>query len=121
MKTWKIIFYISTLILSFGMLWGGYLDATQNEMAVAGITFLGYPSYFATIIGVAKILGVIGIWQGKIIFLRNWAYAGFVFDTLGAIASTLAIDAPFVMILPALLAFVLVIASFISARKLGRV
>lgn len=120
-KGWKITFYISTIILSLSMLWGGYLDASQNEMAVLGITSLGYPAYFAVIIGVAKILGVIGIWQGKVRWLRSWAYAGFTFDTLGAVISTLVAGFSIVFALPALISLVIVLISFAAARKLGRV
>lgn len=120
-KGWKVTFYISTVLLSLFMLWGGFLDASQNELAVAGIVSLGYPAYFAIIIGVAKILGVIGIWQNKVRFLKSWAYAGFVFDTLGAVISTLASGFGIMFALPALIALVIVLVSFAAARKLGRV
>lgn len=120
-KGWKVTFYISTIILSLSMLWGGFLDASQNDLAVAGITSLGYPAYFAVIIGVAKILGVIGIWQNKVRFLKSWAYAGFVFDTLGAAISTLAAGIGAVYAIPALISLVLTVVSFAAARKLGKV
>ncbi len=120
-KSWKITFYISTIILSLSMLWGGFLDASQNELAVAGITSLGYPAYFAVIIGVAKILGVIGIWQNKVRFLRSWAYAGFTFDTLGATISTLLAGFSIAFAIPAIISLVIAILSFTAARKLGRV
>ncbi len=121
MKGWKITFYISTIILSLSMLWGGFLDASQNELAVAGIVSLGYPAYFAVIIGVAKILGVIGIWQRKVRWLRSWAYAGFVFDTLGATISTLAAGLALSLAVPAIISLVVVLVSFVAARKLGKV
>lgn len=120
-KGWKITYYISTTILVLSMLWGGYLDASQNELAVAGITSLGYPAYFAVIIGVAKILGVIGILQNKVRFLRSFAYAGFTFDTLGAVVSTLLAGMAFMYAVPALISLVIVIVSFMAARKTGRV
>lgn len=120
-KGWKITFYISTIILSLGMLWGGYLDASQNDLAVAGITALGYPAYFAVIIGLAKILGVIGIWQNKVRFLKSWAYAGFTFDTLGAIISCFVVGFGFMGALPAFISLALTLFSFAAARKLGKV
>lgn len=119
-KSWKITFYISTILLTLFMLWGGFLDASQNPLAVAGITSLGYPAYFASIIGVAKILGVIGIWQGKVRFLRSWAYAGFTFDTLGAIISTLVAGMSAVYVIPAFISLVIVLVSFAASRKMGR-
>lgn len=120
-KGWKIAFYISTIIISLSMLWGGYLDASQNELAVTGIVSLGYPAYFAVIIGVAKVLGVIGIWQNKVRWLKSWAYAGFVFDTLGATVSTLAAGFALTLAIPALISLILVLVSFAAARKLGKV
>lgn len=120
-KGWKIAFYISTIIVSLSMLWGGYLDASQNELAVAGIVSLGYPAYFAVIIGVAKVLGVIGIWQNKVRWLKSWAYAGFVFDTLGATVSTLAAGFALALAIPALISLILVLVSFAAAKKLGKV
>ncbi len=120
-KGWKITFYISTILLSLSMLWGGFLDASKNELAVAGIVSLGYPVYFAVIIGVAKILGVVGIWQNKVKWLKSWAYAGFVFDTLGATISTHAAGFPIMLAFPAILSLIIVLISFASARKLGRV
>lgn len=120
-KGWKITYYVSTTILVLSMLWGGYLDASQNELAVAGITSLGYPAYFAIIIGVAKILGVIGILQNKVRFLRSFAYAGFIFDTLGAFVSTLLAGMAIMYAVPALISLVIVLVSFMAARKLGKV
>lgn len=121
MKGWKVTFYISTVLLTLSMLWGGYLDATKDEMAVAGIVALGYPVYFAVIIGVAKILGVIGIWQNKVRWLKSWAYAGFVFDTLGATISTVAAGFALSLAVPAIISLVIVLISFTAARKLGKV
>ena len=120
-KGWNVTYYISTIVLSLSMLWGGFLDASQNDLAVAGIVSLGYPAYFAIIIGVAKILGVIGIWQNKVRFLKSWAYAGFVFDTLGATISTLAAGIGAVYAIPALISLVVVLVSFAAARKMGKV
>ncbi|HEV7620096.1 MAG TPA: hypothetical protein VGO09_00105 [Flavisolibacter sp.] len=62
----KIIYWISTIWLASGMLSTGILQLSKviAEGAVAppgvyGITLLGYPIYFLTILGVWKILGVV--------------------------------------------------------------
>jgi hypothetical protein len=51
---------------------------------------LGYPTYFMSILGVAKLLGVLALlwpgWPG----LKEWAYAGFTFNLVGATWSHLA-------------------------------
>ncbi len=87
MKKTKILFYIFTGIFSLAMLGGAFAELTFSETAVAQFIHLGYPLYLLYILGIAKILGVIGIWQNKIETLREWAYAGFFIDILGALAS----------------------------------
>lgn len=48
---------------------------------------LGYPMYVLSIFGVAKILGAIAIVQTKFKTIKEWAYAGFTFNFIGAAAS----------------------------------
>lgn len=58
------------------------IDAQREAIAA-----LGYPSYLMTILGVAKLLGVIALLTPGLPLLKEWAYAGFAFDMLGASAS----------------------------------
>ena len=48
---------------------------------------LGYPLYSMKILGFAKMLGSAAILYGRFPKLKEWAYAGFAFDYLGATAS----------------------------------
>jgi hypothetical protein len=80
----KAIYWISTLWLALGMLATGTLQLfrAKAEGALAppgvyGITHLGYPIYFLTILGVWKILGVVAVLIPKFPLLKEWAYAGF--------------------------------------------
>jgi hypothetical protein len=117
-KAWKITYYVLTALLTLLMLPGGYFDLIQAPDAVAIFAHLGYPAYLSTILGAAKILGVIGIWQPKWPMLREWAYAGFFFDTFGALLSQFAVgDEPAMYGLTAI-AVVLVLASYASMRKI---
>ena len=59
------------------------------ETTVKALLLLGYPLYLMKILGFAKILGSIGIITGKIPRMKEWAYAGFTFNLLGATASHL--------------------------------
>ena len=45
-----------------------------------GMRHLGYPDYFATILGVWKVLGGIAVLLPRTPRLKEWAYAGMVFD-----------------------------------------
>ena len=86
-KTIKILYWAVTILFSLAMLMSGILEVMQTEQSVEVIRHLGYPAYVNTIIGVAKILGVIAILQWKFRTVKEWAYAGFTIDFIGAGAS----------------------------------
>jgi hypothetical protein len=48
------------------------------------LAHLGYPSYLLAILGTAKLLGAPALLQNRFPTLREWAYAGFAFDLIGA-------------------------------------
>ena len=81
-KTHKIIYWVTTIFLSIGMLAGGIQQMLQIGGYNAIVTQLGYPLYLLSILGVWKILGVIAILIPNKPLLKEWAYAGFFFDAL---------------------------------------
>jgi hypothetical protein len=115
----KIIYWISTIWLASGMLSTGTLQLfkVKAEGAVAppgvyGITLLGYPVYFLTILGVWKILGVVAVLIPKFPLLKEWAYAGFFFAMSGAVFSHIASGDSVTEIFPSLLLLVLTVISW---------
>src|SRR5258707_11512560 len=115
----KIIYWISTIWLALGMLSTGTLQLfrANAEGALAppgvyGITHLGYPVYFLTILGIWKILGVVAVLIPKFPLLKEWAYAGFFFVMSGAVFSHIAIGDPMKEILPGLLLLALTVGSW---------
>jgi hypothetical protein len=115
----KIIYWIATLWLSLGMLSTGTLQLfrTKAEGALAppgvyGITHLGYPIYFLTILGVWKILGVVAVLIPKFPLLKEWAYAGFFFAMSGAIFSHIALGDSVKELVPSLLLLILTVVSW---------
>jgi uncharacterized membrane protein len=83
-------YWITTGLLTFGMLAGGIGQLAHAKRTVDGIVHLGFPPYFLTILGTWKILGVIALLVPGYRLLKEWAYAGFFFAMTGAIASHLA-------------------------------
>ncbi len=83
----KITYWIATIWLSLGMLSTGIVQLVPLKEEVDMMVHLGYPSYFLTLLGVWKILGVIAILIPKFPLLKEWAYAGFFFAMSGAIFS----------------------------------
>ena len=90
-KKWKILYWIATGWLSLGMISTGIVQIIRLDEEVLKMNALGYPSYFLTIIGIWKLLGVLAILLPKLPLLKEWAYAGFFFIMTGAIFSHLAI------------------------------
>ena len=102
MSTKRLIgYWIATGILCFIMGVGGVMDALRTADALEIFARLGYPAYFALLLGVAKLLGVVAVVVPGFPRLKEWAYAGFTFDLLAAAASHAAIgDSAFEIAFP---------------------
>jgi len=85
----KIIYWTLTLIMFLPATAGAFAEAFTNGPAsiVKIMIALGYPLYLMKIMGFAKILGGIAILTGRLPRMKEWAYAGFIVDFLGATAS----------------------------------
>jgi hypothetical protein len=112
-KTYKVIYWVSTLWLALGMLSTAIVQILKvPPEGVENITRLGYPSYFLTILGVWKILGVAAVLAPKLPLLKEWAYAGFFFVMSGAVVSHVIMGDPFGEIFPSLLLLTLTLVSW---------
>jgi hypothetical protein len=115
MEKRKLIWYwIITGILSFFIFSGGLAQAVQVKGVVQGFKPLGYPTYFISLIGIWKMLGIIAILIPGFKLLKEWAYAGIFFTMTGAVISHIAsndvhvqIIAPFVFAVFAVLSWYL--------------
>lgn len=87
----KIIYWVATALLCFGMTGSGISQIMHLEEMNKIITHIGYPLYFMYIIGVWKILGVIALLIPKFPLVKEWAYAGFFFLMTGALFSHIAV------------------------------
>lgn len=85
----KIIYWISTLWLALGMISTGIVQLIYMDEEVKMITNLGYPEYIIVLLGFLKIAGVIAILVPKFPIVKEWAYAGFLFNMTGALYSHL--------------------------------
>ena len=119
MKKINIIYWILTGLFAFLMLGSAIPDIIISSVAVKGMhEELGYPIYFIPFIGVAKLLGVIAVLIPGFHKLKEWAYAGLIFDLIGATYSILAIGKPDWMFM--LLPLALGTASYIFYRRRTR-
>ena len=115
----KIIYWIATIWLALGMTATGIqqllklqLEGALSPPGVFGITNLGYPVYFLTIIGLWKLLGVVVVLIPGIPLVKEWAYAGFFFLLTGAIFSHIAVGHSSAELFPSILLLALTILSW---------
>jgi hypothetical protein len=90
----KTLYWTFTGLMAAFMLMASIPDVLQLPQAVAIFTHLGYPTYLLPFIGVAKILGVVAVLIPGFGRLKEWAYAGLVFDLIGALYSHLSVNDP---------------------------
>lgn len=107
----KLAYWIPTVLLGLMMTMSGLMAVTRQPPAVEGYTHLGYPLYFLTILGTAKLLGVATLLVPGLPRLKEWAYAGFMINLVSAVASHLAVgDPPGESVMPLLLLAVLFVS-----------
>ena len=121
MKKRLLGYWVATALFCLAMTAGGTMNLMRAEMQKEAMGALGYPEYLMTILGVAKILGVIALLIPKMPLLKEWAYAGFTFDLLGAAASHAFIGDPIVEAIVPVVILAIAGASYClrpSARRL---
>ena len=111
----KLIYWISTLALCGIMLFSATMYVTKPDMVQGFFKNLGYPTYLVYPLAMAKVLGVLAILTKQSRMLKEWAYAGFFFDTALATAAHLhAQDGGHIMALGALV--MVVVSRFFDGR-----
>lgn len=93
-KFFRAIYWISTVFIAFCILSGGFFQLIGARESVEGIMNLGYPAFFVRILGFWKLSGGIIIFFRRFPHVKEWAYAGIVFDLTGAAASNAASGMP---------------------------
>lgn len=88
--TRAVLYWLTTALLAFELGLGGIWDVLRLPDVRLTMERLGYPTYFLLILGVWKLLGTVALLVPRYPRLKEWAYAGAVFDLTGAIASHLA-------------------------------
>jgi uncharacterized membrane protein YphA (DoxX/SURF4 family) len=110
---WIVTIVLCLLLLSSAIPSILMLDYSKEYFA----KHLGYPLYFLPFTGVAKLLGMIAILIPGYPRVKEWAYAGFVFDLSGAIYSVMSIGEPPATWLMPFLVLCLVVISYSLYRK----
>ncbi len=101
-RTTVRLYWTLTILFCLLMLADGVAGLMLEKNGQDAMRQLGYPLYIMTITGAAKILGALALLQNKYRTLKEWAYAGFAIDFIGAAASVALAGMGFVATLPAL-------------------
>jgi len=82
-----IVYWSSTVVVVFELVAGSVWNLLQIEWVRVQFNHLGYPPYFAYILGVWQLGAAAAIIAPRFPRLKEWAYAGSFFLWSGAVAS----------------------------------
>jgi uncharacterized membrane protein YphA (DoxX/SURF4 family) len=117
-----VAFWTATIFGPASFVIGGVLNLSQSQQVAETMHHLGYPVYFASILGFWKLAGAIAIVAPGFPRLKEWAYAGFFFDLTAAAASRAAVGDSAADVIAPVVFLALVMTSWAlrpSSRKLG--
>ncbi len=121
MKRSDIFFWICTGLLIPALGIGSVFEIMRDPDSIKILVGLGYPAYLSPFLGVARILALIAICIPGLPRLKEWAYAGLVFDVIGAIYSQIAIGNPVTYtIFPCIILFVIIASYYFYHKKMKR-
>ncbi|MFF8605490.1 DoxX family protein [Streptomyces sp. NPDC015346] len=90
-----LAFWFTTTVILFELIAGSAWDLLTIDWIEAQLDHLGYPDYFAYILGVCHIAAAVTIAVPGFPMIKEWAYAGIFFMWSGAVVSHLALgDGP---------------------------
>jgi DoxX-like family len=119
MKRDKIIYWITTGLISLLFLFSSYLYLTKAPDLMQNFKQIGFPVYFVTMLGIFKLLGSLALLNPWFDSLKEWAYAGFGFTLIGAAWTHIATGTPFIA--PILILVVLGASYFFRKKLQGKV
>jgi hypothetical protein len=83
----RSFYWVATAYVAITSLVAGLMDLMRVEPLFGILIHLGYPAYFAAILGTWKVLGAIALTAPRYPRVKEWAYAGLFIDFTAAIAS----------------------------------
>ena len=118
MKGNKIVYWIATSII---LVWFGLMPLLffNNEMSKQGFAHFGFPEYFRKMVHIFSAIGaLILVLPWAYPRLKEWAYAGFTINIIGAIVSNWVVDGfGFQVIFPLLFFIPLAASYFLQIKK----
>jgi len=91
MKLKIIAYWTTTLLVGLDFIVGGVANVLRAPQAMEAMAHFGYPAYFTVLLGIWKIAGGVVLLAPRLPRLKEWAYAGIVFDVTAAAVSIVAV------------------------------
>ena len=83
----RVVYWIATGVAAALFVLPGVANLVRVPHIAHDMAHLGYPDYFMSILGGWKLLAAIAILLPGFPRLKEWAYAGMIFDLTGAVIS----------------------------------
>lgn len=117
MKTVNIAYWICTVLFLLMMGFSAVMSFQHNPEGDKMMAHIGIIPQILTFLAVFKLLGIIAILMPGFSRLKEWAYAGFTFDVLGAIYLFIIAGDPVQAWAPVLVTLLLILASYFLWHK----
>lgn len=108
----RLAFWVATISVCFVFAGSGIANIAHVTHIARDMAHLGYPPYFSNILGVWKVLGAAAVAVPGFSRLKEWAYAGMIFDLTGAAISRGVVGDGAAGVFPPLIVASLVVASW---------
>ena len=113
------VYWISTAVFVVLMVFSASQELAHAPELVEAMEVLGFPIYVLSMLGTAKLLGVVALLAPGWPHLKEWAYAGFAFDLGGGFIAHLIMEDTLERTLPSLVCFLVVAVSYVAYRLRG--
>jgi uncharacterized membrane protein len=116
----RIVYWTTTILVAFSISSGGAAQLLRARENVEGIVRLGYPAFFLIILGFWKLLGGIVLVIPRFRVVKEWAYAGIVFDLSGAAVSNAVSGMPVFHVVAPVVLMAMAIVSWVLMSRARR-
>ena len=113
MKLKTVSYWLTTAFVTLILGISGGMSIAHAASIMKALKHLGYPDYFANILGVGKVIGLIVFLAPGMPRLKEWAYAGFSITVLSACYSHFS-SGDGLLALEPLLTFAALVASYFT-------
>jgi hypothetical protein len=119
-KKLKIAYWVSLILLTIGMLTSAVPSVLKLDYAVEHFcNMLKLPEYLLVFTGLAKLIGLVLLYVPNIPKIKEWVFAGFAFDLIGAWYCNFCGLNSFIAALPIVIFMVMLFALYYFYRKLN--